>query len=348
MPCAPTKPMNNQISTTKIRQIFILVILLAILFLIGSKLIPYLGGVLGAVTLYVLLEPIQKWLEDRKWKPALASSLLISLSFIVILLPIAGIGLMMSAKIKTAIKNSGKITETVKTEIAKAEELVGMNLSENINSSEVSSWISKNIQSLANSSLTVFVSVGILLFLLYFMLVERKNWLKAALIYMPLKEENLKSIGKESIDLVKSNAIGIPLVALLQGVVALIGYFIFGVENPFFWFVITTIGSMIPFVGTALGILPVCILMFAQGHTTSAVGILIYGAVVVGSTDNLFRLIVQKRLANVHPLVTLIGVVVGIPLFGFIGLIFGPLLVSLLLLLVKMYKNEYGRQEETI
>ena len=65
---------------------------------------------------------------------------------------------------------------------------------------------------------------------------------------------------------------------------------------------------------------------------------------VVGSTDNLIRLYVLERLANVHPLVTLIGVIVGVPLFGFIGLIFGPLLISLFLLIVKIYKHEYGDQ----
>lgn len=339
--------MNNQIPTNKIRQLFILLVILCILILIGKELAPYLGGVLGAITLYVLLEPSQKWLEERKWKPAFAASLLTSLSFVVILLPIAGIGIMMSAKVKTALQNSTKIVDTIKAEATQIGDLAGIDFSENINSNDVSSWVSKNIQSFANSSLTVFISAGIMLFLLYFMLVERKKWLNAAVNYMPLNENNLNTIGKESIDLVKSNAIGIPLVALLQGVVALVGYFIFGVENPFFWFVVTTVGSMIPFVGTAIGVLPVSILLFSQGHTSAAVGILIYGLVVVGSTDNLFRLVVQKRLADVHPLVTLFGVVVGVPLFGFIGLIFGPLLVSLLLLLVKMYKNEYGQQDET-
>lgn len=340
--------MSNQIPTAKIRQIFILVVISSILFLIGTNLLPYLGGVLGAITLYVLLEPIQKWLEDKNWKPSLAASILIALSFVVILLPIAGIGLMMSSKVKNAIENSNEITKTIKSQIAKAEEFVGMNISDRINTEEVSSWASENLQSLASSSLTVFIAVGIMFFLLYFMLVEREKWLKASLDYMPLKEKNIKTIGEESISLVKSNAIGIPLVALLQGAVALIGYFIFGVENPFFWFVITVIGSMIPFVGTALGILPVCILMFAQGDTTAAIGILIYGAIVVGATDNLFRLVVQKRLADVHPLVTLIGVVVGVPIFGFIGLIFGPLLVSLFLLLVKIYKNEYDKEGQAI
>ncbi|GAL00839.1 putative membrane protein [Nonlabens ulvanivorans] len=320
-----------------------------ILYLIGKELAPYLGGLLGAITLYVLLEPVQKWLEAKKWKPSVASSLLIVFSFVIILLPIVGIGLMMSSKVKTAIDNSTQITETIKSKVAETENLIGVNVSENINTEEVSSWVSSNVQNLANSSLTVSISIGIMFFLLYFMLVDRKKWLEAALVYMPLKENNLKIIGKESIDLVKSNAIGIPLVALLQGIVALIGYFIFGVENPFFWFVITVIGSMIPFVGTALGILPVTILLFSQGgETAAAIGILIYGVIVVGSTDNLFRLVVQKRLADVHPLVTLIGVVVGVPLFGFIGLIFGPLLVSLFLLLLKIYKNEYGKDGETI
>tara|TARA_R110002012_G_scaffold308164_1_gene514238 strand:- start:1623 stop:2645 length:1023 start_codon:yes stop_codon:yes gene_type:complete len=340
--------MSRQIPTIKIRQIFILIVILYILYLIGKELAPYLGGLLGAITLYVLLEPVQKWLEAKKWKPSVASSFLIVFSFVIILLPIAGIGLMMSSKVKTAIENSTQITETIKSKVAETENLIGVNVSENINTEEVSSWVSSNVQNLANSSLTVSISIGIMFFLLYFMLVDRKKWLEAALIYMPLKEKNLKIIGKESIDLVKSNAIGIPLVALLQGIVALIGYFIFGVENPFFWFVITVIGSMIPFVGTALGILPVTILLFSQGETAAAIGILIYGVIVVGSTDNLFRLVVQKRLADVHPLVTLIGVVVGVPLFGFIGLIFGPLLVSLFLLLLKIYKNEYGKEGETI
>jgi predicted PurR-regulated permease PerM len=340
--------MNNQIPGVKIRQLFIILVILGFLLLIGTELIPYLGGILGAITLYVLLEPIQTWLENRKWKPARAASMLIVLSVIIILIPITGIVLMLSSKIKAVIKNSTEITKLLKTQLEKIESQVGFNLSKNINSSDIGDWISNNIQGAANLSLTILLSVGLMLFLLYFMLVERKKWLNTALHYMPLKEDNIVTIGKESINLVKSNAIGIPLVALLQGAVAILGYFIFGVENPFFWFVITVIGSMIPFVGTALGILPVSIIMLAQGNTAAAIGILIYGTVVVGSTDNLFRLVVQKRLANVHPLVTLIGVIVGVPLFGFIGLIFGPLLVSLLLLMIKIYRNEYGNTTEAI
>jgi predicted PurR-regulated permease PerM len=144
--------------------------------------------------------------------------------------------------------------------------------------------------------------------------------------------------------MVRSNALGIPLVAVAQGIIALIGFWIFGVDNPFFWFVITTIGSMIPFVGTLLGILPVFVIALSSGDNFQAYGILLYGFIVVGSTDNIIRLYVLKKLDNVHPLITLIGVIVGVPIFGFIGLIFGPLLISLFIAMVRIYRNEYGKE----
>ncbi|WP_371815968.1 AI-2E family transporter [Flavobacterium sp. CS20] len=144
---------------------------------------------------------------------------------------------------------------------------------------------------------------------------------------------------------VKANAIGIPLVALIQGVVALIGYLIFGVPDPFFWFAVTAIGSVIPFVGTAIGFIPVTVILLSQGMTLEAIGVLAYGFIVVGSSDNLVRLYVLKRMANEHPLITLIGVIVGIPVFGFLGLVFGPLMISLFLIIVVIYKKEYADDE---
>ena len=166
--------------------------------------------------------------------------------------------------------------------------------------------------------------------------------------YIPMHRGNLKEIGVEVQAMVRSNALGIPLVAVAQGIVALIGFLIFGIEDPFFWFVIVTIGSMIPFVGTLVGILPVFVLTLSTGHSFQAWGILIYGFVVVGSTDNIIRLYVLKKLDNVHPLVTLIGVIVGVPLFGFIGLIFGPLLISLFMVIVRIYRKEYGKEDTTL
>ena len=119
---------------------------------------------------------------------------------------------------------------------------------------------------------------------------------------------------------------------------------IFGVPDPFFWFVITTVGSMIPFIGTALGFIPATIILFSQGMNLEAIGLITYGVVIVGSSDNIIRLFILKSMANEHPLITLLGVIIGVPLFGFIGLIFGPLLISLFLIIIYIYKKEYGDQ----
>ena len=66
-----------------------------------------------------------------------------------------------------------------------------------------------------------------------------------------------------------------------------------------------------------------------------------YGGIVVSQSDNLIRFILQKKMADIHPLITIFGVVAGLPIFGFMGVIFGPLLVSLFLLFLEMFRKEY-------
>lgn len=251
--------------------------------------------------------------------------------------------MMLTSKISKAVKNSERVVQAVKSQITTWEADLGYKMSDSIDTQGITEWVSTRLQALAGSTFNVAIAVGIMYFLLYYMLVNSKKMKQSIYEYIPLGADNLEHIGEESVAMVRSNALGIPLVAIAQGVVALIGFFIFSVPDPLFWFVITAIGSMIPFIGTLLGIVPVVILLYSAGEIGQAIGIAIYGIVVVGSTDNIIRLYVLERLADVHPLVTLIGVLVGVPLFGFIGLIFGPLLISLFILIVQIYKREYGK-----
>src|SRR5690606_36700913 len=134
--------------------------------------------------------------------------------------------------------------------------------------------------------------------------------------YVPMGNENLEVIETEVLSIVKANALGIPLVSWAQGAEALIGFLIFQVESLVFWAVIVSIRSMLPFVGNFLGTIPVFIISLSNGDSFQAWGVLLYGTLIVGATDNLIRLYVLKRLDDLHPLITLIGVIVGIPLFG--------------------------------
>lgn len=338
----------NRLKPALVRQIFVLMLILFLTVLIFKEIIPYLSGVLGAITLYVLLRNWMKKLLARGWRPPVAAALLMAGSFVGILVPITLIVIMLSSKVSKAVANSERVIRAVKEQLTEAETYIGYSLSDSIDTSSVTNWMSGNLQSLAGGTFNAFIAIGIMYFMLYYMLVKRDSMKSSLISYIPLGNENLKIIGKESDQLVRSNALGIPLVAVFQGIIALIGYLILGVPDPFFWFVITAIGSMIPFIGTAIGIIPVVILLIAQGDNWQAIAMLIYGFVVVGSTDNLIRLYILDRLAAVHPLITLFGVIVGVQLFGFIGLIFGPLLISLFLLILKIYKKEYGNAHDRL
>ncbi|MBU2975535.1 AI-2E family transporter [Zobellia sp. B3R18] len=328
-----------------IRQLFVLLLIVLIGGLIFKEMAPYFSGVLGAITLYVLLKKPMAKLVNKGWKPDLAAGLLMFASVIIILIPVSGAVLMLGNKVSQAVNNSEKVTKAVKEQLQNVEQYVGYDLSSEIDVSAVSGWLSDSLQGFAGSTFTSVIAIGIMYFFLYFMLTNRKELRESLYEYIPISTNNLETIGSKIRRMVRANALGIPLVAIAQGVVALIGFLIFGIQNPFFWAVIVAIGSMIPFVGNMLGTLPVFILTLSAGDTFQAWGILIYGIVIVGSTDNIIRLYILRKLDDVHPLITLVGVLIGIPLFGFIGLIFGPLFVSLFLIIVQIYKQEYGKQD---
>ncbi|WP_066224553.1 AI-2E family transporter [Formosa haliotis] len=336
--------MQKRISPNIIRQVFVLLLILLFGIIIFKELIPYLSGILGAITFSVLLQKPLDFLLKRGWKASVATTVLLLASFIGILIPFAATALLLGSRVEKAIGKSEVIIKDIKGIISTWEHDLGYQFTSKIDASSVSTWLSENVPNLLGGTFNVFISIAIMYMLLYFMLSNREALQKALLDYIPINNDDLHIIGRESLMMVKSNAIGIPLVAFAQGIVALIGFLIFKIADPFFWSIVVFVGSMIPFVGTLIGTLPVFILSLINGETTQAWGILIYGLVVIGSTDNLLRLFILKRLDDVHPLITLIGVIVGVPLFGFIGLVFGPLLISLFLLILRIYKDKYGKE----
>ena len=337
----------TQIEPKIIRQVFVLLLIILTGSLIFREIVPYLTGVLGAITFYILLKNLMtKMVSQYNWRPAWAAALLMIGSFVVILIPLIGFGLMLANKISDAARNSEKVINAVKNLIGDLETSTGLDINSQIDTQAVTTFLSERLQNMAGNTFNLIIAISIMYFMLYFMLINRDKLKQSLCNYIPMSARNIDEIGREVQSMVKSNAIGIPLVALAQGIIALIGFLIFGVEDALFWFAITTFGSLIPIIGISVGIIPVFLIALSHGNSFQAWGILIYGTLIAGTTDNLFRLYILKKIDNVHPLITLIGVVVGIPLFGFMGVIFGPLLVSVLMALIKIYKAEYDHTKE--
>jgi predicted PurR-regulated permease PerM len=264
------------------------------------------------------------------------------LSFLIILLPILLVINMLTTKVAFAMEHSQEVLSSLQGYIEKIESQYKIHILTSANLEKVTTWGSNTVPKILGATFDTLTGIVIMYFILYFMLVDGRKMESGFYDWVPLKDENTLLLRKELNSMVYSNAIGIPLIAILQGIVGLIGYLILGVDEPWFWFVITCITAMLPVVGAAIAYIPVSLLFFASGQSGRGVIMLIYGFGIIGTVDNLFRFWMLKRIGDVHPLITGFGVIIGVGLFGFIGLIFGPILISLFLVLIKIYANEFN------
>lgn len=326
----------------RLKQVGFLLLILFLVILLFKELYTYFPGFLGAVTLYVMC---RKWMfrlvEKRKWRPSLAAAALMVLSFLIILLPFGALVNMLTDKVSYAVEHSSELIKGAEAINNRLQETVGFELLTDARLQKLQENLTSVLPGFLGATFNTLTAVAIMYFILYFMLVNGRRMEASLYEYIPLKDENVIRLGKEFNTLVFANAVGIPLIAFIQGVVSLIGYFIFQVPQPMFWFVVTCFTAMLPIVGAAAVYVPMGLYLLAINHTWQGIGVLVYGFAIVGTSDNVSRFLLAKKIADVHPLITIFGVLVGVSLFGFIGLIFGPLLISMFILLLEIYSNEY-------
>ena len=333
----------NPIPSNRLKQISFFILLVGLGFLIFTQLKIFIPSFLGSVTFYVMMRRSMITLVyKRKWRRNLSASLLIFVSILIVLIPVWVLVSLLAAKVTNVIQHSNQILATLKHFADQISEELGVQLITPNTMDKASSLVANTVPNVLGATFNTLTSIALMYFILFFMLIRAKEMEAWLMKYIPLKDENVLWLGKDLQELVYNNAIGVPLIAFAQGVVGLGGYLLLGVPDALFWFVITTLTSMVPFIGAALAYVPLGILLWVQGPAWKGIAVLIYGFGVIGLVDNVFRFVLQKKLGDVHPLITIFGVILGVNLFGFIGLIFGPILISLFVLLVRIYVNEFG------
>ena len=320
----------------------LIVIILFMGIIIFRQITPFLGGLLGALTIYILVRGQMRYLvEKRKLKRSLSALLITAETIFVFLIPLGLTVWMVVNKLQdinldpqTYIAPIQQVAEFIKEKTG--YDVLGKDTLTFIVSilPRIGQIIMERISSLA-------INLFVMIFVLYFMLIGGKKMEAYVNDILPFNETNTQEVIHEINMIVRSNAIGIPLLAIIQEGVATIGYLLFGAPNILLLGFLTCFATIIPMVGTALVWFPVAAYLAISGDWFNAIGIAAYEAIVVSQSDNLIRFILQKKMADTHPLITIFGVVIGLPLFGFMGVIFGPLLLALFFLFVDMFKKEY-------
>lgn len=328
--------------------------LLFLIFLLGFALIkaalPFLSGILGALTLYMLLRRMNFYLS-RKTSPRLSPWIITLTVSVFCLIPLAFLAWYCINLLQGLQDfNVNAVIERIKSFTHIIEERTGYNLL----SEEALSFAAAKLSAIANMLMAGVNDFAVNLFtavlLLYFLLAGGFKMERYIARLLPFADENKLAVINKVNLIVKSNAIGIPLLALMQAAVAYVGYLIFSVSNPLLFAVLTGCASIIPIVGTMIVWVPLLIIQFFEGSTLQAVGLLVYGGLIISQCDNVLRMFLQKKMANTHPLITIFGVIAGLPLFGFMGVIFGPLITAMFLLFLDMFAKQYilgpGRAQE--
>ncbi len=333
---------NTYIHQNRIKQLFFLLCILLLGYLLARQFTPFIPGFLGAVTLYIIMRKGMMFLvEKRRWPKGLVASILMLGSFIIILIPIGGLAGMLTSKITYAIEHATELQDALIKVITQIEGRFGVTLISNENINKLGNFIAQTVPQILNATIGTLGTLFFMYFILYFMLINGRKMEEDIFEYMPLSDKSVNQLGQEIENMVLSNAIGIPVIALLQGIVAVIAYILIGVKEPWFWFGVTCLTAMLPVIGAAFAFVPLAIIFFANDQYWQGMFMIIYGFGVIGTVDNIFRFTLARKIGNVHPLITVFGVIIGIKLFGFIGLIFGPLLISLFILLLKIYSREF-------
>jgi predicted PurR-regulated permease PerM len=333
---------NTSIDNNLLKQIFFIAIILFLGITLTRELWFFFSAFLGAITFYVLMRKRMFYLvEKRGWKSGRAALVLMLLSFLLILVPIGLLGNILYTKISYVIAHSTELINSLKVAATRLEEKIGYKILDPNAMNRVGTFLAQLLPKILGVTFNSLTLVASMYFMLYYMLVHGRAMELSLYEYLPLKDSNVILLGSEMRNIIASSAIGIPLIALVQGIAGLIGYLIIGVDEPWLWFVATTIASMIPIVGAAVIYVPLMIMLFVQGHTGKGIAMAFWGFGVIGLIDNVFRMLVNKRLGDIHPLITIFGVVIGVQLFGFIGLVFGPVLIALFILLLRIYSSEF-------
>lgn len=320
----------------------LIVIILFMGIIIFRRITPFLGGLLGALTIYILVRgQMNHLVEKRKLKRSISALLITAETIFVFLIPLGLTVWMVANKLQdinldpqTYIAPIQQVTEFIK-------EKTGYDVLGKDTLAFMVSILPHIGQIIMASISSLSINLFVMIFVLYFMLIGGKKMEAYINDILPFSETNAQEVIHKINMIVRSNAIGIPLLAIIQGGVAMIGYLLFGAPNILLLGFLTCFATIIPMVGTALVWVPVAAYLAISGDWFNAIGLAAYGGIVVSQSDNLIRFILQKKMANTHPLITIFGVVIGLPIFGFMGVIFGPLLLSLFFLFVDMFKKEY-------
>jgi len=309
---------------------------------------PFLQYLVFALLLTYMLHPFKNWLQVRIRSRSAVALLMILLILVVVILPIVYLTSKLVREVRTTV-SMVTVSPDRYVHLEKAErwlerltgEPADLHAYKNQLVTQVRGFLVKVAPDFLGSISEVLLGFFIMLFVMFYSLQAGRGSFERVRAVIPLAP-NLKD---KLIDEIKSVTwavvYGQVVTALIQGSLGGIGFLIFGVPNAVLWGVVMIVLSFLPLIGTPIIWAPAGIFLILSGATARGIGLLLWGGLLVMNVDNFLKPRLISGQSNIHPVVVLLGVLGGLKLFGFIGLVAGPLILALLIALINFYEEEY-------
>ena len=300
----------------------------------------YINGILGAFILFTLFLPVYNLL-NKKLKIHKKTSGILVIIFVILIVIIPSYFIVTNAYNQiTGIKiDRAGIIENINV---LDQEFPSLNLATNVNK-QVNNFINwtgdiliKGVSSVVNSAITLII----LFFILYYLLVYHKEIKKEVGHFLPFNKSNSKILYDEFKRVTYATVVATGLVAIIQGILLALSFWLFGINGALLWGILAAILSFLPVVGVPMIWVPYAVYFIFQQNYFIGLGLIVAG-LIINYIEYFIRPPLQKRMGNLHPLTSILGIFLGLSAFGIVGIVIGPLLISYFLIIFKMYKAEY-------
>jgi predicted PurR-regulated permease PerM len=354
--CPP--PEEKSALPTNFARLFFGVITLLVLYYAYLIIKPFLLDIFMALVLFFTARPLYQGLcRLLRQRRALASGLTCLILLLVILIPLFSL---MSIIATQALDFSSQVTKgmqsghlwpwiAAKLDALKAY-LAHLNLPlppGDINLAQVvqtvvtkaSAFVYNNAIGLIKGFTYFFFDLVLVLFIAFFMFLQGDDFIAELMKLSPLEASHNEAILRETEATIKATLWGTVIVAFVQGALGGVGFMIFGLHQPAFWGTVMIPAAVIPLVGSSIIWGPAAIYLLFTHHVAAGVGLIIWGGMLVSVIDNVLKPILVKGGGSTPSIFILFSILGGITYFGMIGFILGPLILSFLLSLLRIYQK---------
>lgn len=343
--------------------LFFLALLIGAAALVAAIIVPLFRELLLAVVLASTLSPVQVWLAKRiRGRRGLAAGIV---TFLVVVIALGPLAALVALLVRDGAAGVQYFLDTVHSQ--RVADIVGWlpdsaqnavrDALDNLprNAGEVAGELGIQTQT-ASAAVTAsvlatgsFVFHSVLMLIAFFFLLVRGDemvtWLDDVSPLPPGQtRELLATLKKVSFSIVVSAV----ATAAVQAIAALIGFYIARVPAPIFFGSVTFLAAFIPAIGATVVSLVAAVLLYVTGHPYMAIFLCAWGLLVVGLVDNVIKPLLIKRGMEIHGAVVFFALFGGLATFGGIGLLVGPLAVSMFLSLLTIYHRDFSPQKRAV